>query len=424
MNKNWEYYKLSDVCSIHGRIGWQGLTRKEHKTSGDYLLITGTDFTDDNKINLKTCVYVDEYRYTQDENIQIKKDDLLITKDGTLGKLALISEELPKPATLNGGIFVLRDKTKKLYPRFLLQYMKSDEFRKIIHNNRTGSTVPHLTQNMLINFPIPVPPLAEQERIVKILDQKFAQIDALKQNAEANLNNAKALFQSELELRLRSATSSENSVDESFPVGERSRTNWKTVRLGDCGTFKNGMNFASTESGYSIHSLGVGDFKNLYKIENTESLSEISLNGAPSEEYLLKDGDIVFVRSNGNKELVGRCLLVYPKNIPTTYSGFCIRFRKEFEQLDADFLLHFMKSDKSRKILNGKEGANISNLNQKILGDFEIPLPPLEEQKRIVAHLDFLSEKVHQLEEIYTKQLADCDELKQSFLQKAFEGEL
>jgi type I restriction enzyme S subunit len=74
--------------------------------------------------------------------------------------------------------------------------------------------------------------------------------------------------------------------------------------------------------------------------------------------------------------------------------------------------------------LNGKEGANISNLNQKILGDFEIPLPPLSEQKRIVEQLDSLSQKVRQLEEIYTKQIANCDELKQSFLKKAFEGEL
>ena len=275
-----------------------------------------------------------------------------------------------------------------------------------IYSLGRGAAQKNLDMTRFRELEIPYPTsLAKQERIVKILDQKFAQIDVLKQNAEANLNNAKALFQSELEKAF-------------------SNTEWEKKRLGDCGTFKNGMNFASTESGYSIHSLGVGDFKNLYKIENTESLSEISLNAAPSEEYLLKDGDIVFVRSNGNKELVGRCLLVYPKNIPTTYSGFCIRFRKEFEQLDADFLLHYMKSDKSRKILNGKEGANISNLNQKILGDFEVPLPPLEEQKRIVAHLDSLSEKVHQLEEIYTKQLADCDELKQSFLQKAFAGEL
>jgi type I restriction enzyme S subunit len=139
---------------------------------------------------------------------------------------------------------------------------------------------------------------------------------------------------------------------------------------------------------------------------------------------LLQDGDIVFVRSNGNKELVGRCLLVYPRDIQTTYGGFCIRFRKKIDALDADFLLHFMKSDSSRKILNGKEGANISNLNQKILGDFEIPLPPLSEQKRIVEQLDSLSQKVRQLEEIYTKQIANCDELKQSFLKKAFEGEL
>lgn len=284
-------------------------------------------------------------------------------------------------------------------------YLFLSSYIDTLRKQAIGAIIKYIKLGNLTDANLPLPSLEEQKRIVAVLDKKFAQIETLKTAAEKNLQNAKQLFQAELEKAF-------------------SNTSWEKKRLGDCGTFKNGMNFASTESGYSIHSLGVGDFKNLYKIENTETLSEISLNAAPSEEYLLKDGDIVFVRSNGNKELVGRCLLVYPKNIPTTYSGFCIRFRKDFNQLDADFLLHFMKSDKSRKILNGKEGANISNLNQKILGDFEVPLPPLEEQKRIVAHLDSLSEKVHQLEEIYTKQLADCDELRQSFLQKAFTGEL
>ncbi len=284
-------------------------------------------------------------------------------------------------------------------------YLFLSSYIDTLRKQAIGAIIKYIKLGNLTDANLPLPSLEEQKRIVAVLDKKFAQIETLKTAAEKNLQNAKQLFQAELEKAF-------------------SNTSWEKKRLGDCGTFKNGMNFASTESGYSIHSLGVGDFKNLYKIENTETLSEISLNAAPSEEYLLKDGDIVFVRSNGNKELVGRCLLVYPKNIPTTYSGFCIRFRKKIDQLDADFLLHFMKSDKSRKILNGKEGANISNLNQKILGDFEVPLPPQEEQKRIVAHLDSLSEKVHQLEEIYTKQLADCYELKQAFLQKAFEGEL
>lgn len=284
-------------------------------------------------------------------------------------------------------------------------YLFLSSYIDTLRKQAIGAIIKYIKLGNLTDANLPLPSLEEQKRIVAVLDKKFAQIETLKTAAEKNLQNAKQLFQAELEKAF-------------------SNTSWEKKRLGDCGTFKNGMNFASTESGYSIHSLGVGDFKNLYKIENTETLSEISLNAAPSEECLLKDGDIVFVRSNGNKELVGRCLLVYPKNIPTTYSGFCIRFRKKIDQLDADFLLHFMKSDKSRKILNGKEGANISNLNQKILGDFEVPLPPQEEQKRIVAHLDSLSEKVHQLEEIYTKQLADCYELKQAFLQKAFEGEL
>ena len=284
-------------------------------------------------------------------------------------------------------------------------YLFLSSYIDILRKQAIGAIIKYIKLGNLTDANLPLPSLEEQKRIVAVLDKKFAQIETLKTAAEKNLQNAKQLFQAELEKAF-------------------SDTSWEKKRLGDCGTFKNGMNFVSTESGYSIHSLGVGDFKNLYKIENTETLSEISLNAAPSEEYLLKDGDIVFVRSNGNKELVGRCLLVYPKNIPTTYSGFCIRFRKKIDQLDADFLLHFMKSDKSRKILNGKEGANISNLNQKILGDFEVPLPPQEEQKRIVSHLDSLSEKVHQLEEIYTEQLADCYELKQAFLQKAFEGEL
>ena len=282
---------------------------------------------------------------------------------------------------------------------FLSSYI--DELRK----QSIGAIIKYIKLGNLTEAPIPVPPLEEQKRIVKILDEKFAQLESLKAASQTNLQNAKDLFQSQL--------------TKAF-----SNTTWEKKRLGDCGTFKNGMNFAATDSGYTIRSLGVGDFKDRYSIDDTETLSEISLKAAPSEDYLLHDGDIVFVRSNGNKELVGRCVLVYPKDIPTTYSGFCIRFRKDFDLLDADFLLHFMKAESSRKILNGKEGANISNLNQKILGDFEVPLPPLPEQKRIVKELDTLSEKVRLLQEIYTKQIANCDELKQAYLQKAFEGEL
>ena len=384
MNKDWEYIKLSDACTIHGRIGWQGLTRAEHKRSGDYLLITGTDFTEDNKINLDTCVYVDEFRYTQDENIQIRKNDLLITKDGTLGKLALITEDLPKPATLNGGIFVIRDKINKLYPPFLLNYMKSDAFRKIIHNHRTGSTVPHLTQNMLVNFPIPVPPLEEQKRLVKILDEKFAQLETIKTNAQTNLQNAKDLFQSQLTKAFSKATWEKKRLDEVcsriFAGGDKPQIVSKEIsKTCQIPIFAN----AITDDG-------------LYGYTNEATVFDKCLT-------ISARGTIGFtcIRNKPFVPIV-RLLVLIPKD------GINISYLK----YGCDTLT----------ITN--TGSSIPQLTVPMIKDYKIPLPPLSEQKRIVEELDTLSEKVRQLQEIYTKQIADCDELKQSLLQKAFTGEL
>ena len=178
-----EWKKVGEVCEIHGRIGWQGLTKKDYRTTGKYLLVTGTDFLSSNKINYNTCVYVDEDRYTQDKYIQLKENDLLITKDGTIGKLAIV-QDLPMPATLNGGVFVIRDKTKTLDHRFLMYIMASSHFKNQIEKKHTNGTIKHLTQNLLVSYAIPVPPLEVQKRIVSILD-KFT---ALIENIETELS--------------------------------------------------------------------------------------------------------------------------------------------------------------------------------------------------------------------------------------------
>ena len=85
------------------------------------------------------------------------------------------------------------------------------------------------------------------------------------------------------------------------------------------------MNFHYDDTGVEIHCLGVGDFKDLSIIADTTILPKILLNEMPSNDYLLQNDDIVFVRSNGNKALVGRSLAIYPNDTPTTFSGFCIR---------------------------------------------------------------------------------------------------
>ena len=163
---------------------------------------------------------------------------------------------------------------------------------------------------------------------------------------------------------------------------------WQLKPFLDSGNCKNGMNFSATETGVELQYLGVGDFKDLSKIEDVNNLGKVSLNKMPSTEYLLQDGDIVFVRSNGNKALVGRCLAVYPNGIPTTYSGFCIRYRKTDKSLEIPYLLQVLKTDSMRKNMAGR-GANIQNLNQQILGELMIPIPPIELQNQFA---DFVNQ--------------------------------
>ena len=158
---------------------------------------------------------------------------------------------------------------------------------------------------------------------------------------------------------------------------------WKLEKLGNLGSCKNGMNFSYEDNGFEINCLGVGDFKDNSVISNCEELPIISLNEKPSEEYLLKDNDIVFVRSNGNKELVGRSVLIHPSVI-TTFSGFCIRFRLSSDEVNSLFLLQFLKMPNTRKNMTGR-GANIQNLNQQILSNLNIPVPPMSLQNNFAT---------------------------------------
>lgn len=159
---------IGDACTIKARIGWQGLTKKEYLDTGDYQLVTGVDFKDD-KIDFDNCVFVSKERYDQDTNIQLKNGDVLVTKDGTIGKVAIV-DNLKLPATLNSGVFVVRDKTGKLNNRFLEYSLLSNKFTKFIDAIKTGATISHLNQAAFIKFEIPFPSVDEQEYFLKFVN--------------------------------------------------------------------------------------------------------------------------------------------------------------------------------------------------------------------------------------------------------------
>lgn len=225
-------------------------------------------------------------------------------------------------------------------------------------------TVPDIKKNEIELYSLPV-----QEKIADKLDV-VVRIIALRQQELQRLDDlVKARF---VEL---------------FGDPVANPKSWKTKPLLEMGSCKNGMNFHYDDTGVELNCLGVGDFKDYSVIADTSILPTVSLNEMPSEEYLLRDDDIVFVRSNGNKALVGRSVAVYPAEIPTTFSGFCIRYRKTDDNVLIPYLLRVLKTDSIRAKMAGR-GANIQNLNQQILGTLVIPIPPLVLQKQFAAFVE------------------------------------
>jgi len=250
-----------------------------------------------------------------------------------------------------------------ILPEYLKYYFKSNIFQQSISVFAQGSTRTSVKYGKLKTVKISLPSMIKQKLVVDILDKVQGIVNARKHELEKIDTLIRARFV------------------EMFGDPVINEKGWNTKPLLEMGACKNGMNFHYEDSGVEINCLGVGDFKNFSVIENTELLPIVSLNEMPSDEYLLRDDDIVFVRSNGNKSLVGRSVAVYPRNIPTTFSGFCIRYRKHDDAIIIPYLLRVLKNDSVRKKMAGR-GANIQNLNQQILSKLIIPVPPVNLQKQ------------------------------------------
>lgn len=294
-------------------------------------------------------------------------------------------------------LYVVFQTSMEMDNQFLYYYLRSDVALTYIKNWGQGSVRDNLKFTQLSQIPINVYPIEEQQLIAQRLDVLSKLISLRQRQAEKLDELVKARFV------------------EMFGDPVRNTKHWEKASLLALGSCKNGMSFHANESGIKLRCLGVGDFKNLSYIDDVEQLPFVSLAEKPSPNCFLHDGDIVFVRSNGNKALVGRCLLVYPRDTPTIYSGFCIRYRLVTEKVDPIYALHVLKADGIRQKMSGR-GANIQNLNQKILAAIEMPIPPLPLQN---AFATFVYEVDREKERIQ-RSAALLETLKRSLMQQYF----
>lgn len=217
-----------------------------------------------------------------------------------------------------------------------------------------------------------VPPLSEQQAIADYLDETCSKIDEIIAEAKASIDEYEKLRQA--------------MIDENI-LGYDS----VHIKLRQLGSLKNGLNFSHSDDVANIKFLGVGCFKDNMILSEVADFADEHIDFEISEEYLLSNGDIVFVRSNGSKELVGRSIMVENIDYPVTFSGFCIRFRNMHTELvDNRFLLYYFRTTHFKQSLlkYSNDSTNINNLNQEMLNAIRINAPVIGEQKLLVKKLE------------------------------------
>ena len=292
--------------------------------------------------------------------------------------------------------------------KFLFYFSVRDMYKQL-NELGTGTTFKELAKGALVKVSkCSLPPLPEQKRIVAILDEAFAGIDRAIANTEKNLVNARELFESYL-----------GAVFTSTHEG------WVEKKLGDLFEFKNGINFTKHEKGEN-GTLTV-DVLSMYGDGVTATLGNLyRVNKRISPDYFLQNGDVIFVRSSVKREGVGWPAVFFSNSEPVSFCGFIIRARAfELGQYDPSLLVHYLRQRQARERLVAlAKQSTITNISQKTLAGFPVPVPPREEQSRMLGKIEEFVRAKQGLDIGYHQKLRHLSTLKQSILQKAFSGEL
>jgi type I restriction enzyme S subunit len=286
-------------------------------------------------------------------------------------------------------------------------FLISDEFQKPLLNVADRSAQAGFSKDDIYNFPVPIPPLAEQQRIVGLLDEAFEGIATAKANAEKNLQNARALFESHLQ-----------------SVFTQRGPGWVETTLSRAtgGIFTGPFGSLVHKSDYITNGIPLVNPAHITEIGIEPDLCKTVSKGTALrlKNYIMSEGDIVI----GRRGEMGRCALV--TGIEDGWlCGTGSFFIKPSSRCDTRYLVRFLRSDSCKirleKIAGGAVMPNLSNTD---LGNLTFDLPPLDRQKAIVEEIDSLHEETQNLARLYEQKLAALEELKKSLLHQAFTGEL
>lgn len=400
---HWNLKRLKYLSTLKGRIGWQGLTADEYVDEGPFL-ITGTDFVD-GTINWKTCAHITQERWAEAPEIHIKNGDLLITKDGTVGKVAIVSY-LEGKASLNSGVLLIRT-FEGFDKRFLYWVLLSDEFWVWFKLKNAGnSTIIHLYQNDFAEFCYAYPNKTEQKAIADFLDNQCGKIDGIISDLEKQIETLQK-YKKSLILEIVTKGLNKNAPMKSSGIdwiGDIP-AHWSVKRIKDVSKMQTGTTPPNNE-GVNVDGDGVnwftpGDFidgsielLNSEKCVNNEIIQREAIKIYPKHSVLFVGiasiGKLGYFDSvcYSNQQITA----IKPNNVESSkYISYALMASMDYTKSNALY-------------------TTVPIINNAYLGIIKIPFPEVREQMKIVFYLD---KKCSQIDEIVKDKQEQLEKIKQ-----------
>lgn len=333
-------------------------------------------------------------------------NSILVSCIGNLGKIGLNTV----PVAFNQQINAIFPNEGKAIPSFMFYQVLSCDFKDQLESLASGTTVPIVNKSKFNSIEVVLPPLPEQHHIVAILDEAFDGIATAKANAEKNLKNARALFESHLQAVLSQR-------------GE----GWEEAKLSDLCFIKHGFAFKSEF--FAI----AGDFVlltpgNFYESGGYRDRGEKQkfYNNEIPRDYVLNEGDLLVAMTEQAAGLLGSPILVPESGKFLHNQRLGLVTKKDGASWTNEFFFHVFNTQSVRnKIHASASGVKVRHTSPSKIGEVVVGFPTsIDEQRAIVSTMVELREETQRLESIYQQKLAALDELKKSLLHQAFSGQL
>ncbi len=419
--KDWVTIKIKHSSYVKGRVGWHGLSSDEFIDEGPFL-VTGTDLSY-GKVNWETCYHIDKHRYDQDPHIQLRDGDLLITKDGTIGKVGVVTS-LPGPATLNSGLFVVRPINNSYDTRYLYWILKSKVFSQYIELTSYGSTISHLYQNVFVEFLFPLPDRHMQLSISRYLDHKTTQIDALIAKKQRQIELLKEKRSSLITEAVTKGLDPNAKMKDSnvewilqIPVG------WSTKRIKFMCQFVSGGTPSTSNRAFwdgEIPWVSSKDMKTHYLKEPQDHITQLGVENSSTK--IVPEGTLLLVMRSG--------ILRHSLPVAVITSDMAINqdikgLLKTSGEIDLRYLAWFIEGNQSLLLaLWRKEGTTVESLESEDVANFEVILPPHYEQLEIINHIEDNIEGTQSVIAAIHSSIEVLHEYRSSLISEAVTGKL